>query len=525
MKKMKIIKNVYKATVCILFLGVGLNACDFTEINEPKYQASKDDLKGDNFNLGAFFPQLQDIAYPAQENNFQHLENLLGDVYGRYMMTTKSDWNSKTFAVYKATAQWYGAPFRTAMPAVYTAWNEIKNLTDGEGVNFAWAQILRVAAMQRLTDVYGPIPYSKVISGNLTVDYDSQEEVYKAMFVDLDAAIAILTTYVTSNPGATPMADYDGVYAGDFSQWVKFANSLKLRMALRIRYADATLAQQMAEEAVNHLIGVMTTNSDNTKYNYSKGNPLKVMWDDYKDTRMCADLESYLKGYNDPRISKYFQQSNEIGNKKGYFGLRSGIATVSETWACQYSAPNVAKTDPLYWMMVSEITFCRAEGALLGWNMKGTAKSLYELGIKQSFELWGVSGYDAYIKDDTSVQADYEDPNGKGSIASISTITIQWNDGDLLETNLERLITQKWLALYPNGQEAWSEHRRTGYPRFFPVHQNTEYPALKVGNRIPFPDEERKNNASGYETGVRLLGGEDNYATKLWWDKKPDKND
>lgn len=517
---MKKNRNIMKAIAYSLFLGVSLTACDFESINEPKYQASGDDLKGDNFNLGAFFPQLQDIAFPAQENNYQMNENLLGDVYGRYIMTTKSEWNLKTYAVYKAAENWYGAPFTTTMPGVYTAWNEIKKMSNGEGPNFAWAQILRVAAMQRITDMYGPIPYSKVTSGNLNVEYDSQEEVYKAMLADLNAAIEVLTTFTTANPGAAPMASYDGIYGGDFSQWVKFANSLKLRMAIRIRYADETLAKQMAEEAVNHIVGVMTTNSDNAKYYYGKGNPLKVMWDDYKDARACADITSYMTGYGDPRMTKYFQNSDEINGKRGIFGLRSGVATDSEAWACKYSAPNVAKSDPLYWMMVSEITFCRAEGALLGWNMGGSVKDLYELGIKQSFDLWGVSGYDSYIQDEVKVPGNYEDPNDRASIGALSTITIKWNDSAEMEKKLERLITQKWIALYPIGQEAWSEYRRTGYPHFFPVAQNTEYGNLIVAKRIPFPRAEYDNNASGIVTALKHLGGGDTYATKLWWDKK-----
>lgn len=519
MKINNIISRIVVIT-CLMSSITTLSSCNFEDINAPKYQASEEDLKGDNYNLGAFFPQLEDIAFPAQENNYQMNENLIGDVYGRYMMTTKSAWNSKTFAVYKAASGWYDFPFSSTMTTVYTAWNEIKKLTNGEGINFAWAQILRVAAMQRITDMYGPIPYSKVSSGNIKVEYDSQEDAYKAMFTDLTAAINTLTTYVAANPDSKPMAEYDGIYQGDFKQWVKFANSLKLRMALRIRFADATLAKKMAEEAVNHIIGVMTSNADNAKYNYTKGNPITVMWDAYKDTRACADITSYMLGYNDPRIGKYFQTSSEIKNKKGYFGLRSGIATESETWACQYSAPNINKSDPLYWMMASEVTFCRAEGAMLGWNMGGTDKVLYENAIKQSFDLWGATGYDTYINDATSKQADYADPNGKASIAASSTITIKWSDSDTQEKKLERIITQKWIALYPIGQEAWSEYRRTGYPKFFPVAQNTEYAGLIVANRIPFPYSEYDNNNENVTKATSLLNGKDNYSTKLWWDKK-----
>ena len=510
--------DIFKIAFLIAIFSSSLTSCDFEEMNEPKFQASEEDMTGDNFKQGAFFPQLQDIVFPAQENNYQMNENLLGDVYGRYMMTTESKWNSSSFAVYKAVPNWYSAPFKTTMTGVYTAWNEIRKQTNGEGINFAWAQILRVAAMQRLTDMYGPIPYSNVMNGDLKVSYDSQEDAYKNMFVDLTKAIKVLTAYVLADPDNRAMKQFDGIYEGDFREWVKFANSLKLRMAMRIRYANVDLAKEMAEEAVGHTIGVMTDNSDNAKYSYSKGNPITIMWENYKDIRACADITSYMHGFKDPRISKYFQEST-INDEKGYFGLRSGIATVSEDWARQYSSPNILKSDPLMWMNVAEISLLRAEGAILGWNMLGDAKDLYETGIKQSFDQWGASGYSTYIADDANTQADYDDPNNIKSTSALSSITIKWDDASDIEAKLERIITQKWIALYPIGQEAWSEYRRTKYPKFFKVAQPTSVD-LVVANRIPFAYDEYQNNTENINKAVGLLGGDDNYETKLWWDKK-----
>lgn len=516
-KNKRFTKNIIFGLLASLLL---LTACDFTELNEPKYQVSDEDMKGDNFKLGAFFPQLEEMVYPAQENNYQMNENLIGDNYGRYMMTCKAAWSTANFTVYNAPQSWIDFPFNSVMTNVYTAWNEIRKQTEGKGVNFAWAQILRVAAMQRLTDLYGPIPYSQVATGELKVAYDSQEEVYKAMFKDLNDAIATLTTFVLGHPGEAPMADYDHVYQGDFEKWVRFANSLKLRMALRIRFADAALAQQMAEEAVQHSLGVIVNNSENPKYIYGKGNPITVMWDAYSDTRICADITSVMNGYNDPRMEKYFQTSEDIDGTKGYIGIRSGVLAPSVQWSLKFSSPNIQKPEPLYWMYASEVAFLRAEGALAGWNMGDTEENLYHQGIKLSFESYGVGGYDAYINNDTATPADYNDPTHVASIGAASHITIKWEENADEETKLERIITQKWIAMFPLGQEAWCDIRRTGYPKVFAIPQATTYGTLRVANRIPFSSAEYRDNAENMTEAVQKLGGEDNYATKLWWDAK-----
>ena len=99
-----------------------------------------------------------------------------------------------------------------------------------------------------MLDMYGALPYSQISSDKLSAPYDTMEEAYHAMFTDLTDAINVMTVYVTENPNNRTMAKYDKVYDGDFEKWVKFANSLKLRMAIRIRFADREYARQMAEE-------------------------------------------------------------------------------------------------------------------------------------------------------------------------------------------------------------------------------------------------------------------------------------
>ncbi|MDR0824938.1 MAG: SusD/RagB family nutrient-binding outer membrane lipoprotein [Prevotella sp.] len=507
---MKQYSKYTKYVVMSLFATFFLSSCmDYEDINTPEYLPGK-------LSTGAYFGQMLNSVYPAQENAYQIDQNFIGDVYGRYM-SISNKWDNH-FATFNAVEDWVGSPFRT-LSSFYPAWIEVRNKTNGEGVIFAWAQILRVAKMQRLTDIYGPIPYSQIKGNSITVAYDSQEEVYNHFFEDLDKAIDELTVYALAFPNDRPMADFDKVYGSDFKQWVKFANSLKLRLAMRIVYANPTLAKQKAEEAVSHPIGVFATNSDNASLIY-KPNGIYQVATNWGDTRTCADLVSYMNGYNDPRRAAYFG-TNSTGN---YVGLRSGVNVTSKASVQDYSIPKFAEADETLWMNAAEVAFLKAEGALRGWNMgAGTVESLYNDAIKLSFEEHATTGVDAYLANSADKPAACNDP--LHASPAISTITIKWDNSATEEVKLERLITQKWIAMWPLGTEAWCDYRRTGYPRFFPVEVNrsTEASLTTVAARIPFEPKEKINNAANYAGAVSLLGGADVYGTKLWWDKKPNK--
>ena len=131
-------------------------------------------------------------------------------------------------------------------------------------VPYAIAQVIKVAAMHRVTDAFGPIPYSQIgANGEIATPYDSQEVTYNTFFDELNAAIATLNE--NSNEQLVPTADY--IYKGDVKKWIRFANSLKLRLAIRIAYANPVKAQQMAEEAVNPANGgVIESNADNATW-------------------------------------------------------------------------------------------------------------------------------------------------------------------------------------------------------------------------------------------------------------------
>ena len=181
-------------------------------------------------------------------------------------------------------------------------------------------------------------------------------------------------------------------------------------------------------------------------------------------------------------------------------------------------------------MTAAEGFFLRAEAALRGWNMGGTARDFYEAGIRASFSENGVSGEDAYIANSALVPSRYVDrTNGGNAAAAPSTITIAWDDEADFETNLERIITQKWIAMYPDGCEGWAEFRRTGYPHLLPVVNNDSQGLIDTQiqvRRCPFPVQEYNTNEAAVQAAVQLLGGEavggglDNGGTRLWWDRK-----
>ena len=176
-------------------------------------------------------------------------------------------------------------------------------------------------------------------------------------------------------------------------------------------------------------------------------------------------------------------------------------------------------------MSCSESFFLRAEGALRGWNMGGTAQHFYEAGIKASMSEWGITADPTNYINSTDEPIAFVDNTGNGGdAAKPSTICVKWDDAASFETNLERIITQKWIANFRISPEGWAEFRRTGYPKLFPTTRNSNAGTIDTNlqiRRMPYPSTLYDNNREAVEAGVVLLGGGDNGGTKLWWDKNP----
>src|SRR5690606_24176923 len=178
-------------------------------------------------------------------------------------------------------------------------------------------------------------------------------------------------------------------------------------------------------------------------------------------------------------------------------------------------SPNL--TARFHVMNAAEAFFLQAEGVLDGWNMGGgTAQSYYEQGIRASVSQWGVS--DAEINAYVNLSAVPVAPGDTENSPAVSNVPVQWGSSEAIQR--KQIGTQKWLAIFPNGMEAWAEFRRTGYPDLYPVVQmdNPLLPSGEFIKRLPYPLTEEVSNAAELAKGRALLNGPDNVATRLWWD-------
>lgn len=509
---------------------------NYADYNTNPYVPTLEQLDADNYITGRNFPNMMDAVLPAADvgssgtdfaNSYQISNNLAGDVFSGFMGQA-GDWGGNTnHLTYGFNLDWVNEQFKLT-GKLMAAWVDIKRGTDltRDSVQFSVAQLIKITGIARSTDMYGPIPYTSLATGTFTPAYDSQDKIYYSFFPELDKAIHILYTLGASS--GKPLAKYDKIYGGDYLAWAKYGNSLKLRLAMRLAYVDAANSRKYAEEAILHPAGLITLKSEgalqgavSTSFPYK--NPLVTLTETYAETRMGATMQSILSGYKDPRMATYFNLSTIPGKTTEFAGVRTGI-NVTRSLYQPFSTLKVTASTPLPWLQASEVYFLRAEGALRGWNMGGTASSFYESGIRAAFEESGASMPADYLTNSTLKPTNYVDPaNPSNNATALSTVTVVWNDAAAFEEKLERIITQKWIALYPNGQEAWTEFRRTGYPKLFPIALNrsggTVSSAIQV-RRLPYPRLQYQENGANVAQALTVLGGSDNGGTKLWWDKK-----
>jgi hypothetical protein len=513
------INKIKRTALCFSLLAAFSCTDNFEEINTNPEGATTEQLDQDYNSIKFLYKPAFNHLYICETTwQYQIQQSLQADGWSGYM-TTPVPFGSFNNHDYALNTSWNSYAWDDAYKNIISYLYKAEQGTKGKFDHFyAWALILKAATMQRITDMYGPAVYSKY--GADVATYDSQQEIYTQIFKDLDFAVTELTKRVNAGE-KTAFDETDlSLYKGDYTQWVKYANSLRLRMAIRISKVDPALAKTEAEKSVNHSIGVFKTNNDVLKIKSPTDlNVIDVMSHSWVGLFMGADMESILGGYGDPRIEKYWNTSNVTPGE--YKGVRTGIVYPSGTTYAMFSQTGPrTKTNEITWMSTAEVYFLRAEGALRGWDMDGTAKSLYEAGIKASFDQNGVSGAEAYAADNTKLPKNYVDPlNPANNAVAISKITVAW--GADKEVNLEKIITQKWIATYPDGQEAWSEFRRTGYPKLFRISNNKSGGVISTElgvRRLGFAESEFNNNKEGYASGLAKLGGPDNGATRLWWD-------
>jgi hypothetical protein len=500
---------------------------DFEEINTNKRVLAEIDLA----TVGNVYAGVQYDGLMSGWN-FQISQNLFADLYTQYY----SNWQTKFQTDrHVLNRDWLGL----AWGGFYG--NSAKNLavimektdpatTPGYEKQYALAQIWKVFIYQRQTDYWGPIPYTQVNNGQNSVAYDKQQDIYADFWRLLDEATTTLSGYTGQNAFGTN----DQIYGGSVDKWIKFANTLRLRVAMRISKVDAATAKIQAEKAV--AAGVMESNADNAVFKTTSGdggwNPLPIMlpWNEF---RMSASMESVLKGYNDPRLKAYWrpvvknQQGQANSDPNLFRGMRNGlsISQISDstrhydklsTMSARWSTPGNEYSTPIEVMLSSDAYFLRAEGALKGWNMGITAEEAYNKGIEMSLSYWGADA--ATI---AAYQAGTTTPIALDDFNSPPMTTIPVKFGADPATQLEQIMTQKWIALFPDGWESWADVRRTELPKLYPiiVSDNPDVPVDKLMRRVGYVPSELSSNADAVQEAIStMLGGPDNAATRLWWD-------
>ena len=515
---MKKIRLYILAASLALFTAIGISACTdkFEEYNTDTSRLTELDASA----VGNAFAASQDRGTMF---SWQLFNSLFGDLQAQYFGNIAQNFPSDRNVM---VGNWLNGAFNGFYNQVPALLGVLENTAPGgKAANpavYAIANIWKVRMYQPMTDYWGPIPYSAVGNGLKQVDYDAQDVIYKDFLTTLAKSTADLQAY----KGKNVLGNNDLIYAGDVDKWILFANTLRLRMAIRISGVEPALAKTNAEAAVAG--DVMETNAHDA-YVKTTANNINSMnqataWNEF---RMSAAMESVLTGYEDPRMTKYYAPiegttSTYKGIRNGYTQVELGLPENQNTKLSNVNdrfLPANQNTNPFEIMMSAEAWFLRAEGALKGWNMgTGTAKTFYEKGIETSMKQWGISdpaaiaAYTASTKTPIAVTGAVVSP-------ALTDIPVVWSAD--ASKQLEQIITQKWIALWPNGVEAWAEYRRTGFPKLYPRMNSESLFVAKdqVVRRVPYTIGESQVNAAGVATGVAKLGGAYNEATRLWWNK------
>jgi len=540
--------NMHRSTIIILcFIGLIYTSCtdNFKEINTDKSGMTEEHMKIDYNNLRIPLDVVQQGIYfnydfgKGKNWPYQIMQNLNADMFCGYMHDYKPHNGGSHNSDYNLQDGWNGTNWLYTYS--YTL-PQLKKSEDSTCVNYPLlygiTKILKVETMHRISDMYGPVVYSCFGKENGEYTPDSQQEVYSHFFTDLDIAVEELTTNEDREVEKGIIGKFDILLDGTVRSWVKFANSLRMRLAIRIAMADPEKARNEFLKALNHPYGFFVEPYELVQVSTKNGylNPLGEINRVWKEVQMNAVMESVLNGYDDPRKSIFFEPCGEdvilkdrngrdsvtVELKGKYKGIRQGtcfshllFAGFSKIYVNQSTAPIL--------MTAAEVWFLRAEAALRNWTTEDVF-SCYRQGVYTSFRQWGANAsIDEYLEND-NIGSDYKDPfDPANNIDARCRISPRWIPSASNEEKLEKIITQKWLALFPEGCEAWAEQRRTGYPRLFPVRFNNS----KEGNidteimirRLNFPADMADSDPKQYEGLVKVLNGPDKAGTRLWWDK------
>ncbi len=549
-------KNIIAAASFMALTVLGgnmLTSCtgNFEDLNTNKTQVDPNDLP-----FSAQCAEPMNYCYPPQQNMFQFWTNLTIDLYGGYFETPHGNFTNCDMGENRGHS---GGMYENYYLHIFNNTRRIiasceSNKQDGLG---GVMRIVQALGTMTATDAYGPLAYSSIINAESEAFYrfDSQQELYTQMLDDLDKAIAGINAMTDAEKAI--LATFDTWGGGNTQVWIQIANTMKLRIALRLSKRESEMSaagydlKQIATQAATNTLAV----SGNDIVIKDQSNELKRMFD-WTDCGMNANLVTLLTGTNDPRLPLYItKNAGEITNE-------NGVVTPANTVYCgvrfasgmpQKSAPNCYGPKMSQWVgnyntplpifKAAESYFLLAE-AKLRWNIGSeSVQSLYEKGIRLSIknelaykgEFAGITSIsdadiDAYINS-SAHQADYVDPgNSVNNCAAVNLLSVKWDDSASNEDKLARIMTQKYIALFPLSNEAWAEQRRTGYPKFFVALVNKSNGGVDTEEgvrRVIYSSNAYDSNDEGVKGGIQLLNQEntskkgktgDVGGTHVWWD-------
>ncbi len=365
----------------------------------------------------------------------------------------------------------------------------------------AVATFLRVWLLQNMTDCWGNIPYSQALNPNQTraPKYDNQSNIYSGLISELNTALSLI------NEGeAGPAGDL--IYDGDMSLWKKFGNSLKMRVALRMSDANAGAAQTAFEEAVTS--GAFDSNADNALFPYGVGSDANpVYYNKYNDKRTDYAASNImldiLVAQTDPRLDCYYAKATATDTWVGeVYGLSEGNAAATPNSAVSQLSSLIYAADlPGIFMDYAQVEFMLAEAAARGWAVSG-AQGHYDAGIGASIEFWTtLNGAPATPADIT---------------AYLAQPSVDYTNAASGATYKEKIGKQKWIALYNQGIQGWSEWRRLDFGILqLPADGLLEGTGIPL--RMKYAVDEQTLNSGNYSAAISSQGP-DLQDTRVWWD-------
>lgn len=400
-----------------------------------------------------------------------------------------------------------GSSDPTVPPGVLLNLSEAKRLITADNTldaavkanQLACTEVLSVYAWSVMVNTFGNIPYSEALDFTKPQPkYDDAATIYTDLFTRLNAAITAMNT------SAAGLGNADIIYSGNMASWKRFANTLKLRMAITTADVTAANSKTQAEQAVAS--GVFTSNTQQATFPFASVQPnTNPIWEgliqsgrrDFVGTSTFVDQ---LKALSDPRLPLYFQPTITGANKGTYSGGTYGVVNVY-TLA---SLPGTPLENPAFPGMLAsyaETEFLLAEAVERGFSVGGTAASHYNAAITASITYWGSFA--------TATPAvDYN----AAATAYLTKPTVAYTTAT--GGYKQKIGIQKWIAEYIQPVQAWTDQRRLDYPVL--VAPSTALSGFPL--RLNYPIEEQNLNKANYTAAATAIGG-DKVETKIFWDK------